>query len=61
MEEAGIPEWDYDFDNDTWTEYRINMILISDEYHERRCVFMAKHANDMPSISGQEVEVTRGR
>jgi hypothetical protein len=21
MEEVGIPEWDDDFDNDTWTEY----------------------------------------
>jgi hypothetical protein len=35
MEEAGIPEWDDDFDNDTRMEY-----------HKRRCVFMAKHAND---------------
>jgi hypothetical protein len=49
MEEVGIPEWDNNFDNNTRTEYRINMILIGDEYHERRCVFMAKHTNDTPA------------
>jgi hypothetical protein len=37
-EEAGIPEWDDDFDNDTRMEYRTNMILISNEYHKRRHV-----------------------
>jgi hypothetical protein len=60
-EEASVLEWDDDFDNDTWTEYRINMILIGNKYYKRRHVFIDKHANDTPSVLGQEVEVTKGR
>jgi hypothetical protein len=44
-----IPEWDYKFDNNTQTEYQVNMILIGSEYHERKHVFMAKHTNDAPA------------
>jgi hypothetical protein len=54
-EEADAQEWDEAYDNETQTEYRVNMILISDEYHQRKRVFMAKHAkSDMPSTLKQE-------
>jgi hypothetical protein len=59
-EETDVPEWDNDFDNDTRTEYQVNMILIGKEYHERKQIFMAKHVNDMPSILRQEVETKMG-
>jgi hypothetical protein len=32
-EEANIQEWDNEYDDETQTEYRENMILIGDEYH----------------------------
>jgi hypothetical protein len=57
-EEVDIQEWDEAYDNETQTEYRVNMILIGDEYHQRKHVFMAKHAKgDMPSMSKQELIV----
>jgi hypothetical protein len=43
------------YDNKTQTKYHVNMILVGDEYHQRKHVFMAKHAkSDMPSASKQE-------
>jgi hypothetical protein len=54
-EEADTQEWDEAYDDETQTEYRVNMILVTDEYHQRKCMFMAKHArSDMPSVSKQE-------
>jgi hypothetical protein len=53
-EEADIPEWDEEFDHDTQTEYRANMILVGDEYQERKCVFMTKHASKAQGASKQE-------
>jgi hypothetical protein len=50
-EEADVPAWDDNFNNDTHTEYRVNMILVGNEYHERRHMFMAKHADNMQSVS----------
>jgi hypothetical protein len=54
IEEADVPEWDNDFDNDTQTEYQVNMILIGNEYHGRKCMFMAKYTNNAPSALKQE-------
>jgi hypothetical protein len=49
-------EWDDDYKDETQTEYCINMILIGDEYHSQKHMFMAKHANkDAPSTSKQEL------
>jgi hypothetical protein len=31
------------------------MILIDNKYHERKCIFIAKHANNAPSASKQEL------
>jgi hypothetical protein len=54
-EEADTQEWDKVYDNETQTEYCVNMILIGDEYHQRKHVFMAKHTkSDACSMSKQE-------
>ena len=53
-EEADAPEWDEDFENDTQTEYRVDMILVGDEYSQRKCVFMARHTKDAPGASKEE-------
>jgi hypothetical protein len=55
-EEVDFPEWDNEFDNDTQTEYQVNIILIGNEYHERKHVFIAKHANNAPSTSNPEAK-----
>jgi hypothetical protein len=54
-EEADAQEWDEAYDNETQTEYHVNMILITNEYHKRKYVFIAKHPkSDAPSTLKQE-------
>jgi hypothetical protein len=54
-EEADTQEWDEAYDNKTQTKYHVNMILVGNEYHQRKCVFIAKHAkSDVSSVSKQE-------
>jgi hypothetical protein len=53
-EEANVQEWNDNYDNETQTEYHANMILIFDEYHNRKHMFTAKYAkNDVLSASKQ--------
>jgi hypothetical protein len=47
-EEADVQEWDDEYDDKTQTEYHTNMILIGDEYHNR------KSKKDVPSMLKQE-------
>jgi hypothetical protein len=44
-EEDVVQQWDDDYDNETQTEYRASMILVDDEYENRKRVFVTKHAN----------------
>jgi hypothetical protein len=55
-EEADAQEWDEVYDNKTQIEYCVNMILVGDEYHQRKCMFIAKHAkSNVLSMSKQEL------
>jgi hypothetical protein len=43
-EEMDAQEWEEAYDNETQTKYCVNMILVSNKYYQRKCMFIAKHA-----------------
>jgi hypothetical protein len=56
IKEADAQEWDKAYDNETQTKYHVSMILIGNEYYNRKHMFTAKHVkSNMLSTLKQEL------